>query len=55
MREEQDANDLEIRLRFGETGFLYLEGVDVVQTFDILVNDGHVGLLCNFVHDDRGI
>ena len=34
-------------------GFLYLEGVDVVRTFYILIDDSHIGLLCNFVCDDR--
>jgi len=32
--------DLQIRLRLRKMRFLHLEGVDVVQALDIVVNDG---------------
>jgi len=40
MGEKQNTYDLQIRLRLRKTRFFYLEGVDVVQALDVVVNDG---------------
>ena len=45
MREEWNANDLQVGFGFGETWFIHLERVDVVRILDIIVNDKHVRLL----------
>jgi len=45
MREEQNANDLQVGFGFGEMWFIYLERVDVVQILDIIVDNRHVRLL----------
>ena len=52
MREEQDANDLEVGFRLGKTRFFHLEGVNVIRILDVLVNDRHVGLLRNLIGDE---
>jgi len=45
MREEWNANDLQVGFEFGETWFIHLEGVDVIQILNIIVDDRHVRLL----------
>ena len=52
MGEVRDANDLKIEFRLGKTRFFYLQGVDVVEIFYVLVDDRHVRLLRNLVGDN---
>jgi len=45
MREERNANDLQVGFGFGETQFVHLKRVDVIRILDIIVDDRHVRLL----------
>jgi len=45
MREEQYTNNLQVGFGFRKTKFIYLERIDVIQAFNIIVDDGHVRLL----------
>ena len=57
MRIVQDANNLEVQLRFWESRVLDLKRINIVRIFDAMIDDGQIGLLSYLVgsNDNSGV
>ena len=49
MRIVWDANNLEVQLGFQESRILNLKRINIVRIFDVMIDDGQIGLLSNLV------